>query len=72
MSGSTYLDADTLADARNALGFGVPVEQIAGRVGVEVSELQRALGLPEWKIPDSQEKQLELDLWAADRLDGIL
>ena len=73
MSG-TYNDADTLADARNALGFQVPIEQIAGQLRVTVPELQNALGLPQWREPAQQDRQRELpfDLFATERLDGVL
>ncbi len=44
-----YLDADTIADARNAYGMQVPIGNIAGHLGITVAELRAALGLPQWK-----------------------
>lgn len=41
-----YLDADTIADARNALGCQVPIGNIAGHLGITVAELRQVLGLP--------------------------
>ena len=68
-----YLDADTIADARNALGCQVPIERIAAHLGVTVDELRQALGMPQWKAePAKSDRQLSLDLWACDRLDGVL
>ena len=62
-----YLDADTLQDARNAYGCGIPMELLAAQLGVSEDDLRRRLGLPEWKqLP----QQPELDLWAVDRLDA--
>ena len=56
-----YLDEDTLEDARNALGFQVPIEKIAGQLRVTVPELQSALGIPQWnRQPSPQDQQLAL------------
>ena len=64
-----YLDADTLQDARNAYGCGIPMELLAAQVGVSEDDLRRLLGLPAWKqLP----QQTELDLWAVDRLNAKL
>ena len=41
-----YLDADQIADARNAVGFGVPLARIAGHMNVSVEQLRQALGMP--------------------------
>ena len=40
-----YLDQATIDDARNAYGFGVPLNVIAGRLQITVGELRNALGL---------------------------
>ena len=69
MSGQRYLSGDDIADARNAYGLGVPLATLAAQLGVSEDELRRLLGLPEWKrLP----AQLELDLWAVDRLADVL
>ena len=70
----TYIPQDIIDDARNAYGFGVPLDKIAGHIGVSVAELQNALGLPQWKSEPVQDRQRELpfDLFATDRLDSVL
>lgn len=40
-----YLDQSTIDDARNAFGCGIPLDRIAGHLGVTVAELRNALGL---------------------------
>lgn len=67
-----YLDADTIADARNAWGCGVPLDKIAGHVGITVSELRAALKLPPLKREPMKAANSEFDLWSVDRLDGVL
>ena len=59
-----YLSGDEIADARNARGFGVSWERIAGHMGVSVSELQAALGEPQWKSePAKPDAETGCDLW---------
>jgi len=69
-----YIDGSTLDDARNAYGFGVPLEQIAGNIGVSVIELRNALGLPEVTRPKPIRGHREsgVDLWRSDDLDRVL
>lgn len=67
-----YIDADTLADARNALGCMVPIDVVAAHIGVTVSELRCALGMPQWKREPVQASTSEFDLFRADELDAIL
>ncbi len=64
-----YLDADTIADARNAWGCGVPLDRIAGHLQVTVAELRHILNLPPLKRSDPE---AGCDLWQMDRLDGVL
>lgn len=67
--GGTYLCQDVLDDARNAFACGIPLERLAAQLGTDEQTLRRLLGLPAWKrLP----QQLELDLWAVDRLDALL
>jgi hypothetical protein len=57
-----YLDADQIADARNARGCGVPLDRIAGHLGVTVAELRAALGMPGLKpVPVDDEPDLFRD-----------
>lgn len=69
-----YLSGDEIADARNARGFGVSWERIAGHMGVSVSELQAALGEPQWKSEPAirGDKETGVDLWSMDRLADVL
>jgi hypothetical protein len=68
MSGQ-YLDADTILDARNAYGCGVPLTVIAGHLGVSVNELRRAMDLPQWRDTPANSTDSEPDLFAGfDRL----
>ena len=49
-----YFSADEIADAKNARGFNVPWERIAGHFGVTVAELQAAVGEPQWKAEPAE------------------
>lgn len=68
-----YISGDELADARNALGMGVPMLRIAGHLGVSESELRALLGLPNMTTATTTSGAADCDLFAgADRLDAIL
>ena len=60
MSGVNYLDQATIDDARNARGFGVPLDRIAGHLGVSVEQLEQALGIPTKPKPEPEARQLSL------------
>lgn len=65
-----YISGDELTDARNAYGMGVPLEKIAGHLGVSESELRQALGIPD---PEPKPAADGCDLFAAvERLDAVL
>jgi len=49
MSGTPYIDGATLAECREAIRQGVPIDTLASRLGVTVAELQQAIGEPSWK-----------------------
>lgn len=56
-----YLDAATLADARNALGFGVPIAKIASHLNVTAEELREALGMPALRpIPEDDQNPVDI------------
>lgn len=63
-----YLDADTLSDARNALGCMVPIDVVAAHIGVTVSELRHALNMPPLKDEPRRDPEAGGDLF--DRLSG--
>ena len=44
-----YFSADDIADAKNARGFNVPWDRIAGHFGCSVDEIKQACGEPAWK-----------------------
>lgn len=43
---SKYLDGDTLDEARDAIRSYVPIEQVAGQLGIEPDDLRNRLDLP--------------------------
>jgi hypothetical protein len=56
-----YLSADDIADARNALWFGVPIAKIAEQKQVPVDELRAALGMPALKpIPQGDQSAVDI------------
>ena len=64
-----YIDADTIADARNAWGCGVPLDKIAGHLRISVAELRAALGMPGLTpVPTTDEP----DLWRTHELESQL
>jgi hypothetical protein len=68
-----YIDSDTLAEARNALRQGVRLELLASRLQLRPNELAALLGLPAGgSSPAAVDAAGETDLWASERLDGIL
>jgi len=71
MSSTRYLDGDTIADAKNAYGCGIPLTVISGHLGCTVDELRRALDLRQWRSEPIQ--QPEPDLFSGlDRLESQL
>lgn len=69
-----YLPADLLEEARLAIRAGVPIGDVAGRLGVESTELRSALGMPEVTRPKPirGDRESGVDLWRADDLDRVL
>lgn len=57
-----YLSGDEIADAKNARGFGVSWDRIAGHFGISVAELRAACGEPAWK-PEPANSEPVSDLW---------
>ena len=58
MSG-TYIDADTLQDARNAHACGIPLERLAAQLGIAEEALRRLLRLPQWQPEPPLQKSLD-------------
>ncbi len=44
-----YISSDVIAECREAIRQGVPIDILASRLGVTVAELQQAIGEPSWK-----------------------
>jgi hypothetical protein len=64
-----YLDQSTVDEAREAYRHHIPLDGIAGHLGITVAELRRVLELP--ALQPAQQPG-ELDLWAADKLQEVL
>ena len=62
-----YIDQSTIDEAREAYRNHIPLDVIAGHLGIRVGELRQALGLSVLR----DEPQPESDLWSVDRLDGV-
>jgi hypothetical protein len=66
-----YWSTDDLAEIRNARGFNIPWQRIAGHYGVSVEAVQQAVGAPQWRSEPVQHP--EPDLFAGlERLEGQL
>ena len=44
-----YICSDAIAECREAIRQGVPIDILASRLGVTVAELRAAIGEPSWK-----------------------
>ena len=64
-----YLDQSTRDEAKEAYRNHIPLDRIAGHLGITVAELRRVLELP--ALQPAQQTG-ELDLWAADKLQEVL
>ena len=65
-----YLDQSTVDEAREAYRNNIPLDRIAGHLGITVAELRRVLELP--ALQPAQQQLEEFDLFACDRLDAVL
>jgi hypothetical protein len=53
------LDSEQIIDARQALGCGLPVAQVARHFGLSEERLRTELGMPIWKdLPTEQQGTL--------------
>ena len=68
MSGTPYLDADTLDQCHQALRDGKSLDDLAGRLHFDTEYLGRLLQLPALRPGMTDEP----DLWRVDELDGVL
>ena len=68
-----YYSSDDIADMKNARGFNVPWDRIAGHYGDSVDSIKHACGEPAWKAePVTTAADSEPDLWSVDRLESQL
>lgn len=65
-----YLDQSTVDEAREAYRNNIPLDRIAGHLGITVAELRRVLELP--ALQPAQQQSDELDLWAFDDAKEVL
>jgi hypothetical protein len=73
VSGTPYIDADTLDQCFEAIRQGATITTLAGQLSCSPEHLARLLDLPQWKqVPASETNPDEFDLFAADRLEGML
>lgn len=64
-----YLDQSTRDEAKEAHRNGIPLDRIAGYLGISVAELRAVLGLPSLRpVPVSDEP----DLWRVPELEGLI
>ena len=70
---SIYLDGDVIEQCRDLLRRGVGLEILAGRLRIRPEELAKLLGLP---AAQSRGRAAaagdDVDLWASERLEGVL
>jgi hypothetical protein len=68
-----YSDAEKIAEASEFVRNGGDKEKAAAYLHCTIEELPRLLWEPAWKqVPASEPNPDEFDLFAADRLDGVL
>ncbi len=53
---TSYIDADSLEDARNAHAMGVPLQTLATQLATSEGDLRRLLGLPAWQEIDFRQQ----------------
>jgi AraC-like DNA-binding protein len=54
------LDDEQKVDARQALGCGLSVQQVAQHFGLSESELRSELGMPQWRSEPHADRQQTL------------
>ena len=69
---SIYLDGATVEECRDLLGRGERLEVLANRLRISPDDLARLLGLHDQPRGRNAADKGEVDLWAAERLEGVL
>jgi hypothetical protein len=67
-----YVPADIIDEAKDRRRQGDSLEGLASRIGISPEDLSRLLGEPVWKQIPHDNSGTDFDLFAADRLDGVL
>jgi hypothetical protein len=67
-----YVPADIIDEARDRRRQGDSLEGLAGRIGISPEDLATLLGEPQWLQLQPQQTADDFDLFASDRLDGVL
>lgn len=67
-----YVPADIIDEARDRRRQGDSLATLASRIGISAEDLATLLGEPQWKQVSPQQTADDFDLFAADRLDGVL
>jgi len=66
-----YIPGHIIDEARDRRRQGDSLETLASRIGISPENLATLLGEPAWRTV-RETKSDDFDLWAADRLDGVL
>ena len=64
-----YIDGDLVAAIRDAFRKHVPIDQISERTGIDPADIRQLVGEPV-VVPAAADQAV--DLWAVDRLEGVL
>ena len=67
-----YLDGDVVEQCRDLMAKGERLEVLAGRLRISCDDLARLLGLAADQKRGLAGDDLEVDLWAGERLQGVL
>jgi hypothetical protein len=67
-----YVPGHIIDEAKDRRRQGDSLERLAGRIGISPEDLAKLLGEPQWKQVSPQQAADDFDLFASDRLDGVL
>jgi hypothetical protein len=67
-----YVPADIIDEAKDRRRQGESIASLAVKIGISPEDLGALLGEPAWKPVPPDDANQEFDLFAVDRLDGVL
>ena len=67
-----YIDQSTRDEAKEAYRNHIPLDRIAGHLGITVAELRRVLELPSLQPVPTDDQDQDFDLWAFDDSKEVL